>query len=193
MLLCSLACAASQKDDDPTEEDTTPAEREGDDAGECEDGADNDVDGNFDCDDSDCAGSPVCDDGDETDTADSGGSGCGLVITEFRAEPYDGLLDLESGPTPAMDLYFSATDDDSLSGVTAWWWRDERADGTVDVSEGEAYEFSDADGVTLRIAVGSDRLAYETEYEFGLQLVDTTGCASDVAIAVGTTPDASGH
>ena len=31
---------------------------EGDDAGECNDGADNDRDGLFDCDDPDCAGSP---------------------------------------------------------------------------------------------------------------------------------------
>jgi len=28
--------------------------------GECEDGADNDTDGDFDCDDSDCVGAPVC-------------------------------------------------------------------------------------------------------------------------------------
>jgi hypothetical protein len=35
-------------------------EREGDDAGECSDGADNDRDGDFDCDDEDCAGSPDC-------------------------------------------------------------------------------------------------------------------------------------
>jgi len=33
---------------------------EGDDPGECSDLADNDVDGDFDCDDSDCAGAPVC-------------------------------------------------------------------------------------------------------------------------------------
>lgn len=33
---------------------------EGDDAGECADGADNDLDGAFDCDDSECGGSPDC-------------------------------------------------------------------------------------------------------------------------------------
>ena len=33
---------------------------EGDDAGECSDAADNDRDGLFDCDDSDCTGSPDC-------------------------------------------------------------------------------------------------------------------------------------
>ncbi len=34
---------------------------EGDEAGECADGADDDKDGAFDCDDEDCAGSPDCD------------------------------------------------------------------------------------------------------------------------------------
>ncbi|MEN0060951.1 MAG: hypothetical protein AAGA48_02315 [Myxococcota bacterium] len=38
-------------------------EREGDDPGECTDGADNDVDGLFDCNDPDCAGAPDCEDG----------------------------------------------------------------------------------------------------------------------------------
>lgn len=41
---------------------------EGDDAGECSDGADNDRDGGFDCDDSDCALSPDCSDEADTDT-----------------------------------------------------------------------------------------------------------------------------
>jgi len=39
-------------------------EYEGDDPGECEDGADNDRDGLFDCNDPGCAGSPVCEGGD---------------------------------------------------------------------------------------------------------------------------------
>jgi len=48
-------------------------EREGDDPGECEDGADNDFDGAYDCDDSDCAGAPACaDDDDAADDDDSG-------------------------------------------------------------------------------------------------------------------------
>jgi len=37
---------------------------EGDDPGECDDDADNDVDGLFDCEDPDCEGAPVCEDGD---------------------------------------------------------------------------------------------------------------------------------
>jgi hypothetical protein len=44
---------------------------EGQNAGECSDGADNDGDGDFDCDDADCAGSPDCDEG--TQDTDGGG------------------------------------------------------------------------------------------------------------------------
>jgi hypothetical protein len=49
-------------DDDVADDDDErdPFAQEGDDAGECEDGADNDLDGLFDCDDEACAGSPVC-------------------------------------------------------------------------------------------------------------------------------------
>lgn len=45
---------------------------EGDDPGECTDGADNDRDGFFDCDDNDCMGSPVCNGGGPVDTGDPG-------------------------------------------------------------------------------------------------------------------------
>ena len=43
---------------------------EGDDAGECEDGADNDRDGAFDCDDPDCDTAPSCAGGDDDDLGD---------------------------------------------------------------------------------------------------------------------------
>ena len=54
-----------------------PADVEGDDPGECSDGADNDRDLMFDCDDPDCAASPACDgvvddDDDNLDDDDSG-------------------------------------------------------------------------------------------------------------------------
>lgn len=44
---------------------------EGDEAGECTDGADNDQDGQFDCDDEGCNGSPDCDEADTDTDADS--------------------------------------------------------------------------------------------------------------------------
>lgn len=47
---------------------------EGANPGECEDGADNDVDGYFDCDDNNCWGAPICKDG----TGGNGGGGGGV-------------------------------------------------------------------------------------------------------------------
>lgn len=49
LLLCLLIASPALADD-----------YEGDDPGECSDGADNDRDGKYDCDDEDCAGSPDC-------------------------------------------------------------------------------------------------------------------------------------
>ena len=50
-----------------------PEAYEGDDPGECDDGADNDRDGFFDCDDNDCQNSPICTGGDaDTDTDTDG-------------------------------------------------------------------------------------------------------------------------
>ncbi len=47
-----------------------PTDIEGNSPGECDDGADNDEDGYFDCNDSDCYGAPVCnDEGDDDDAA----------------------------------------------------------------------------------------------------------------------------
>lgn len=47
--------------DDDSSEGATDSEFEGDEAGECADGADNDRDTAFDCDDADCDGAPDCD------------------------------------------------------------------------------------------------------------------------------------
>ena len=49
-----------------------PESYEGDDAGECSDGADNDLDGQFDCNDDGCAGSPDCEQTDEPSDEPSG-------------------------------------------------------------------------------------------------------------------------
>jgi len=61
-------------DDDAVADDDDAADSyEGDEPGECSDGADNDQDGLFDCDDEGCAGSPDCagdDDDDDDDSSD---------------------------------------------------------------------------------------------------------------------------
>ena len=57
-LACMLLLTGCLGDDEDS--DTTIVLYEGDDPGECSDGADNDKDGLFDCDDEQCSGSPAC-------------------------------------------------------------------------------------------------------------------------------------
>ena len=61
--LLLVACPTPRGDDDD-------AEFEGDDPGECSDGADNDRDSFYDCDDQDCFGSPDCSGDDDDATGD---------------------------------------------------------------------------------------------------------------------------
>ncbi len=66
ILLTGCIGGPEMKGDEPTVGDSgaaqSDAEYEGDEAGECSDGADNDRDGDFDCDDEGCEGSPDCTD-----------------------------------------------------------------------------------------------------------------------------------
>jgi hypothetical protein len=62
--------------DDADADEADGDEYEGDVPGECSDGADNDRDGLYDCDDPDCAGSPDCAD-DDDEGADGGGDSTG--------------------------------------------------------------------------------------------------------------------
>ncbi len=90
--LLLAACPTPRDDDDA-------AEYEGDDAGECADGADNDRDGFFDCDDQDCLGAPDCGGDDDDDTADDDDTG-----------------DDDTGDDDTGD------DDDSTAGPTAFMY-----------------------------------------------------------------------
>ncbi len=62
-ILALVACSSASDD--------TARRLEGDDPFECEDGADNDRDGLFDCDDPDCADSPSCEESDTDADADA--------------------------------------------------------------------------------------------------------------------------
>ena len=64
-----LVGCSSQPTSSPVERDTGPALFEGDEPGECSDGADNDQDGLFDCLDPNCMGAPSCLDTDLPDAA----------------------------------------------------------------------------------------------------------------------------
>jgi formylglycine-generating enzyme required for sulfatase activity len=66
--------------------DTDGGEYEGDDPGECDDGADNDRDTLFDCNDPGCAGSPVCESGDGDIDGDTDGDGDGDVDGDADAD-----------------------------------------------------------------------------------------------------------
>ena len=59
LFLSLSACFESEKEAN-VENNDIRAESEGFNSGECSDGADNDRDGMFDCDDPNCAGAPVC-------------------------------------------------------------------------------------------------------------------------------------
>ncbi len=79
-LLTLLACTGDDPDPEPTWEGRNP--------GECSDGADNDGDGAYDCDDSDCVGAPDCEPDTGTPVVDSGDTGgtTDTVDTAARAE-----------------------------------------------------------------------------------------------------------
>ena len=67
LCLCVLPACGDKEDTGPQ----PPVEYEGDEAGECTDGADNDQDGLFDCDDEGCQGSPDCGEADADTDADT--------------------------------------------------------------------------------------------------------------------------
>lgn len=85
LLAFGLACA-SGKD----------VELEGDDAGECSDAADNDVNGLFDCDDPGCAGSPACDEDGDPSPGDTGGEDTGPDVYTGATQIDDVEVDCDS-------------------------------------------------------------------------------------------------
>ncbi|MFN7144948.1 MAG: hypothetical protein ACK4YP_14320 [Myxococcota bacterium] len=90
-ILLSLACATADKEDaaidGDTEDTDAPAAFEGDDGGECGDGADNDRNGYFACDDADCGASPDC----ETEEPDGTRWIWGDVTGEFAPGEEEGI------------------------------------------------------------------------------------------------------
>lgn len=93
----------------------TPEEIEGDDAGECSDGADNDQNGDFDCDDDGCEDSPDCEE-EEVDTS--------VVVDDDPG--------LSALPDQFSGLSSKAECNGSKPGATAYWG------GKLDLSGGSA-------------------------------------------------------
>lgn len=101
---------------------------EGESAGDCTDGADNDVDGAFDCDDDGCAGAPDCLDG----TAGTNGAPGAATVGISPADPTDADDLACEVRTPAAD-----PDGDPLSYRYAW-----TVDGVDSGLSGEAVSAS---------------------------------------------------
>ena len=104
-----LACGEEEKD--------TRTEPEGANPGECTDGADNDFDGDYDCNDSDCAGSPDCLESDCDDGADNDQDG-----------------DFDCDDSDCADAPECATEDDCTDGA------DNDADGLFDCDDPDCAE-----------------------------------------------------
>ena len=99
LLFSSLACPACE-------------DIEGNDPGECDDGADNDSDGYFDCGDSDCFGAPVCTDGGDDDDATSD--------DDDATADDDDVVDDDDDATSDDDDATADDDDTGGDGVTPW-------------------------------------------------------------------------
>jgi hypothetical protein len=85
-----------------------PVQTEGMNPGECSDGADNDGDGDYDCNDSDCAGAPDCQ-GDDDDVADDDD----VVDDDDVADDDDAVADDDDAATDDDD---AGPDDDDSAG-----------------------------------------------------------------------------
>ena len=113
--------------EDPFAAPDDPTLYEGDQPGECSDGADNDQDGFFDCNDPDCIGSPECSPGDDDDStvSDDDDSATGDDDDDSKASddddddstPGDDDDDDDSTPGDDDDDSMSGDDDDSVSPV----------------------------------------------------------------------------
>ena len=68
-------CGEKESTEENTENTETRTEPEGANPGECSDGADNDFDGDYDCNDTDCAGAPDCLESNCADGADNDADG----------------------------------------------------------------------------------------------------------------------
>jgi hypothetical protein len=196
----------SYDDDDDDDDEDEESDHEGDNAGECGDGQDNDGDGFVDCDDWDCLDKPACtesDTGPDSDTDNNNCGGTAPVIQTVNCEN-SGIVDHpDYGPLPTFTLYVNATDEDGdltfyqllvdidpqLNGV-----KDSDAvelspvsgslsDQTCDVSEANV-------GYTIYLQGGPPD--FNIPYEWYVQISDAMGLISDSSMVVCTTPDSDG-
>ena len=112
ILLTLAGCPGhiGEPDDDANgDDDTTQGEVEGDEAGECDDGVDNDLDGYADCEDSSCADATVCVDADgdgwsiQDGDCDDADPGAHPGADETPCDGVDNDCDPDTGDEPDAD------------------------------------------------------------------------------------------
>ena len=116
---------ATADDDDATaddDDDSTP-DFEGDEPGECDDGADNDQDGLFDCEDPICFGPPACQAADDAATADDDDATADDDdATGGTAPVIVNLIDSWDASTGQFEFQIAVTDSDcNLGNPTILW------------------------------------------------------------------------
>lgn len=138
-----------------------------------------------------------------TSTGDTGTPGCGASAPELLGS--SALTTAETVEGPAIGVNLSMHDPDGdLAGGAFWIWHDEVVDGTVETSVPAILSYviptlpgdvpcSVTDRTSIYWVLYSDLgVLYNTEYEFGVQVMDASGHASATLIQAVCTMSPSG-
>jgi len=164
----------SDDDDTGSDDDDAGIPYEGDDPGECTDGADNDQDGLFDCDDPNCWGSPDCagtGDDDDTGSDDDDStpiSGAPVILNVTwtwiaSTSSFEFVLDLQDS-------------DCNLSPVTLYW----SANGAAETAQAPISDAGIACGTQLTFTLELFNAASGQNYNFAFRVTDGAGNSSAV-------------
>ena len=148
LITLGVGCGEEEPCPEPQEEEESedtgaPIAYEGDEAGECSDGADNDLDGLYDCDDPDCEPAPDCQDAGGPNQAPSSPQ---VEITPADATSADDL-------TCAITVDSMDPDDDLITYLYSW-----EVDGEASgiTSATVLAQFTEGEQMWSCVAMGSD-------------------------------------
>lgn len=146
--------------------------KEGSEPGQCEDGADNDGDGYFDCEDTDCAGAPVCGGDGPIDTGDPNGEDAdGDGYTEAEGDCDDNDARINPGADEKCndkdDNCDDVVDNDPVDGTTYYedWDNDGYGDENVavqacDQPTGYVDNDEDCDDTSNQVKPGGNEVSW---------------------------------